>query len=87
MKEKKLLPSLFLLHNSNDDQNLKTNPGNDGITNKVQAKSRLRLLQNIQNVYGEKRDPLFFLPIPLLYCSWKKVGFFAIRQNVDIKGS
>ena len=45
------------------------------------------ILQNIQNVYGEKRDPLFFLPIPLLYCSWKKVGFFAIRQNVDIKGS
>jgi len=43
VKEKKLLPSLFLLHNSNDDQNLKTNPGNDGITNKVQAKSRLRL--------------------------------------------
>ena len=55
MKEKKLLPSFFLLHNSNDDQNLKTNPGNDGITNKVQAKSRLRLCSSeYTNVYGEQ---------------------------------
>ena len=53
---------LFTYFHNNTEQNLKTNPGNHGITNEDQTKWRIRLCSSKDtNVYGEQYATSHFL--------------------------